>query len=322
MSPRSPAVIVGDDDDPHVCAVVEQILAAKHPNPDVVNLDQIQTSSVALTESGAFIGRADPHPRVDLSRPRRGWLRRLHSPDWAFGLKAGDVASVEAAAWHTAFTGVLIEAAVEWLTHPTALRISESKINQWRTARALGVQFPQTLVTSDPIEVAERFQGDVVVKPLGAAQFRIDGVTHTNFAHRVSPRDPILSALRSAPFIVQECLEANRHLRIVTVGSEAWVSALIATEGMPTDWRAEPANHRGFRPVHTGMSQVVGESLRVARAFGLGYSSQDWIETGDGFFLIDVNPSGQWLFLDDVVSVGISAAIAQQLIAPLNEAAI
>lgn len=312
-------MIVGDADDPHVSAVAQQLVAANRPRPEVVDLDEIQRSSVTLSETGPSVGRTRADPGIDLATPRRGWLRRLHSPTWAFGLVAGDIASVEAAAWHTAFSSALAESSVLWLTDPQDLRTSESKINQWRTARTLGIRFPKTLVTSDPKEVADTFSGDVVVKPLGAAQFWIDGVTHTSFAHRMDARDPTLDALRSAPFIVQECLVPRRHLRVVTVGNEAWVSALNATPEMAADWRSEAANHHGFRALRGGMDHVVEGALRVTSASRLGYSSQDWIETDDGVFLIDVNPSGQWLFLDEPIAASISRAIALTLSTPVGE---
>lgn len=319
MSPEPPALIVGDADDPHVRAVAQQLVAAGRSRPEVVDLDEIQRRGVTLSETGPSVGRTHANPGIDLATPRRGWLRRLHSPTWAFGLVAGDIASVEAAAWHTAFSSALAESRTLWLTDPRDLRTSESKIAQWRTARTLGIRFPKTLVTSDPKEVAETFKGDVVVKPLGAAQFWIDGVTHTSFAHRMDAGDPTLGALRFAPFIVQECLVARRHLRVVTVGNEAWVSALEASPKMATDWRSEAANHHGFRALHGDVEQVVEAALRVASASRLGYSSQDWIETDDGVFLIDVNPSGQWLFLDERVATSISLAIALTLSSPVGE---
>lgn len=45
----------------------------------------------------------------------------------------------------------------------------------------------------------------------------------------------------------------------------------------------------------------------------VGYSSQDWVETGAGKYFLDLNPSGQWLFLPAPVSVEVTNALAAWL---------
>ena len=39
------------------------------------------------------------------------------------------------------------------------------------------------------------------------------------------------------------------------------------------------------------------QAIHLAKALGIGYSSQDWLGVGNQRFFIDLNPGGQWLFL-------------------------
>src|SRR5919108_2675978 len=58
---------------------------------------------------------------------------------------------------------------------------------------------------------------------------------------------PELHDLAAAPFLLQERLKAEQHLRIVTVIDRAWVCELEAG-GLPLDWRTTESAHRSFFP--------------------------------------------------------------------------
>jgi hypothetical protein len=54
-------------------------------------------------------------------------------------------------------------------------------------------------------------------------------------------------------------------------------------------------------------------ALGLAVSLGLGFSSQDWVETADGYWFLDLNPSGQWLFLPELVAHPVTSAVAAWL---------
>jgi glutathione synthase/RimK-type ligase-like ATP-grasp enzyme len=97
----------------------------------------------------------------------------------------------------------------------------------------------------------------------------------------------------------------------VTVRHRAWTAALDA-RGVPLDWRGDIEAHGAFEPTKTP-SQVREAALGLAASLGLGYSSQDWIETADGYWFLDLNPSGQWLFLPEPVAGQVTSAVATWL---------
>jgi hypothetical protein len=109
---------------------------------------------------------------------------------------------------------------------------------------------------------------------------------------------------------VQSRLTAERHLRAVTVKDQCWVCELAAGD-LPVDWRRDEAAHDAF--VAADERGVERDALRLAGAFGVGYSSQDWIVSDGVAHFIDLNPAGQWLFLPEPVASGTTSAIAQWL---------
>lgn len=45
--------------------------------------------------------------------------------------------------------------------------------------------------------------------------------------------------------------------------------------------------------------EVEKHAVAIAAELNIGYSSQDWIDDGDTAWVVDINPGGQWLFLDE-----------------------
>ena len=253
---------------------------------------------------------------IDLSVVRAGWLRRFHRADWGLGIETGSLKALELGTWHSAYSWLLDTADVRWITEPVALRRAESKLRQWKAATFLGIPYPRTIVTTSTDAVASTFPGgEVIVKPIGTGQFIENGETRTVYAEAMMPTDSRLRALESAPFIVQQLLRARRHLRAVTVGDRSWVAALEVDPTAPADWRRRSQNHSAFKEVHNVDPIVAGGAIEIASELGLGYSSQDWIQTISGeMFLLDVNPAGQWLFLPQSIGTAVADAIADLLV--------
>ena len=200
------------------------------------------------------------------------------------------------------------DADIAWLSSYQQLVGTESKLLQARYASRLGITVPATVIASRVADIPAAFGDRLVIKPLGVGHFtEPDGEAMVVFARELDRSDPRLEALCRAPFIVQARVRASRHLRVVTVGTAVWVCGLDAA-GLPLDWRDSAASHDAFRPVDL---PIVGrQAVALAEALDVGYSSQDWIDTGDEAVFVDLNPAGQWLFLPEPVRSQVSAAIA------------
>lgn len=189
---------------------------------------------------------------------------------------------------------------------------AENKLVQLAVARHLGIHTPRTCVVGHRDLIPVSFGSRVVVKPLGPGAFTSDaGDLQVVFARLLDRDTPELDALGAAPFLIQECLEPEAHLRIVTVDERAWVFLLDAPSEL--DWRENDDAHHSFRPTGNH-ADVSVQALAITGALDVGYSSQDWIVTRDGSVrFIDLNPGGQWLFLPESGAAEVSAAIAAWL---------
>lgn len=233
-------------------------------------------------------------------------------PHWRRGVELGSQPAAIRSAWTALVTAVAGRTEIAWLTPLERLLLRENKMLQIAVANRLGIITPTTAVVSDPALIPAELGNQLVVKPLGAANYtdpeRAEQVVWANPVDRDSV---VLNQLAGAPFILQTHLEAERHLRVVTVGRSVWTCELMA-EGLPIDWRREETAHESF--VAASEPAVEDDAMRLAAALGIGYSSQDWIMTGGVGNFVDLNPAGQWMFLPDEVASAVTDAIALWLI--------
>jgi hypothetical protein len=300
-----PPLVVGVADDEHVEAVIS-VLGESGIQPLLIDAASLDAGTVSLppwTPRG-----------IDDGPEGRGWIRRLAPPEWRRASSLDSHDGVVRAAWATLLFGTLLSARCTWLTRLPELLTAENKLFQLCTARACGILVPHTVVATRMGHLTGFASSTVVVKPLGpSAYIDADGSDRVVAAQRVSMDDLDDALLADAPFLFQEELRAEAHLRIVTVGACAWVGRLSA-EGLPLDWRLDDAAHDSFQPAPDLAAGVGETAVTLARAAGVGYSSQDWVQTVDGeFMFLDLNPAGQWLFLPDDVAKPVTRAIASYL---------
>jgi hypothetical protein len=242
----------------------------------------------------------------------RGWLRRLASAGWDADVRLGGHRAAALASNLTLLAAVIRDSAVDWLTGVDDLFAAENKIVQYRAAVEAGARVPEFVVTGDRMLLRDRLGDKFVLKPLGPGNYQDEhGVYNVVFA-----RESEISGLNSvdlmaAPFLAQRIVRASVHLRVVTVGTQAWVAELDAV-GLPLDWRAHGPAHSSFRST-VRWPDVEKLAIAVSSKMNVGFSSQDWLIDDTGPFFVDLNPGGQWLFLPDVISGPATAAIADWL---------
>jgi hypothetical protein len=266
----------------------------------------------ALTDDGLLFSAHHGEVLIPADGQVRGWLRRLAPPDWRRDVAPSSHEGAVRAAWVALLVGIAHGCGISWLSEIERLFVAENKVVQQAAARALGISTPASAVVSEreriPSALGERF----VAKPLGPGQFEDpEGQPQVVFAKDLTRGAPELEALGGAPFLLQELIEAEQHLRIVTVADRAWVCALDARD-LPLDWRREDRAHDAFKP-SDGYADVAGAGLELASKLGVRYSSQDWLVVGGESYFLDLNPGGQWLFLPEPISSEVTAAIAAWL---------
>jgi RimK-like ATP-grasp domain len=240
------------------------------------------------------------------------WNRRWHNPAIIQTLDSkNNIQGYAQENWSHLINSISLCSNVTWVNHPHRQRIAGHKAYQLKIAHSLGFKIPRTLITSDP-EAARAFIGDfsspVICKSL-ATLFNAPA-TRTVLLTRDDLKQ--IKALTNAPSIFQECIEVERDIRVIVVGSNWFAGEIDTTKGSdPIDWRADFDNPWSK---HTLPNSIANSCISIVRELGLHYGAIDLRLTPKGeYIFFEINPGGQFLFLEVWTGLPITNAIAKYL---------
>lgn len=195
--------------------------------PFIVDVSTLEATPYSLSDRVLCLETGGGPKEVTLEARTRGWIRRLAPPHWRRGTRLGSEASAIRASWMALLASIAGDPEVTWLTPLDRLFLRENKLLQARVANRLGVPTPSTVVVSHREAIPSELGDRLIVKPLGPASFTAsDGAEQVVWTHEITRESPVLDRLAGAPFIVQRYLQAERHLRVVTVQDAAWTCEL------------------------------------------------------------------------------------------------
>lgn len=201
------------------------------------------------------------------------------------------------------------------------IRRAENKQAQLQVARDLGMDTPKTLITNDQEAVRAFYRecnGAIVTKMLSSFAVYEEGIEKVVFTNPVSLEDlKDLDGLTLCPMTFQEQIPKALELRATVVGDRIFTAAIDSQVSTLArhDWRKDGAalvsNWERFELPGLLEKQI----LRLMDHFELNYGALDFILTPDGrYVFLEVNPAGEFFWLEDCPGLPISPAIADLLL--------
>jgi len=251
---------------------------------------------------------------IDLAACRVAWWRRPQPfviPDGVSDPAEHAFAYNEC---HEAIAGLWEALDIFWINPPKLDDAAAKKSFQLRVAAEVGLSIPRTLITSSPAD-ALAFANSVGVE---RTVYKAFSATEQNWREtRLLRRQELalLDQVSLAPVIFQEYVPADVDLRVTVVGDRLFPAAIHSQEtAYKVDFRMEMGTAR-FSPVE--LPPDVGAALlRLMRRLGIVYGAIDMRRTPEGrHVFLEVNPAGQWRFIEERTGQPITRAIAELLAA-------
>ena len=261
---------------------------------------------------------------TDLSEVTAVWYRRFN----AGGDLPGDLDEQlrDASLKETRRTLVGLFASLDafWVDPFHRVKHAMNKQLQLKIARELGLPIPDTLTTNDPDAVrrfADAHPDGVVTKMLSSfAIYDEEGREQVVFTNPVGPEDlEEMEGLELCPMTFQENVPKEVELRVTVMGRRVFTASIDSQseERATHDWRREGARMIEQWQVHELPEDVEERLLGLCDRLGLNYGAIDLILTPEGrYVFLEINPSGEWFWLEHHPGFPLSRALAEVLTDP------
>lgn len=205
-----------------------------------------------------------------------------------------------------------------WVSRPEAIASARLKPYQIAVAKKVGFNVPETIVTNDDILALDFCnQGPSVFKPMSGYSFEYDGLVHTAYTTIITPEIlKNISLVRNQHVMLQRYVTKSCEIRITCVGDNYFATKLYSDnfEGI-VDHRT-PDNYLtiNYEPVVLP-GDVQAQIHTLLKELGLEYAAIDLAITSEGeYTFFEVNPIGQWLWIEEITGQPISKCLAMHLV--------
>jgi len=307
-------LIVSNFSDGHARAVISEL----HERGARVQLLDLADYPGKLALTLAFDGgnrrfqlRRPGGGQLDLDEVRAVWWRRPSEFGLPNTLRDPACRRLALSESTTAFHGLFEAMDALWINPPVLDAAASHKPYQLALAQRLGLEIPQTMMTSDPDEAREFWracEGDVIYKqfialPEAWSETRRLGEAETKAAD---------AAIRLAPVIFQRHVAAVADLRVTIIDEEVFAAAVDVRDlAYDVDVRL---NLDAKHVAHNLPDDIANKLRALMRHLGLMYGAIDLRLTNDGrYVFLEINPAGQFLYIEQQTGQPIAAKLAGTL---------
>lgn len=242
-----------------------------------------------------------PNPRVDCEDIEKG----------QFALRES----------YQALSGMFGNLKCFWVSRPASIIYAENKVTQLEVAKQIGFAVPRTVISSSADEIIDFIKSldyQAVVKPVKSG---FVGSSHLIFTTLLDPTPIEPERLSVIPSIYQEFIKKQYDIRVTVVGDRVFPVEIHSQVDVESriDWRESP-NPLMVQREHLLPGVVAERCVRIVKHFGLSFGAIDLAVTEAGeYFFLEINPNGQWAWIERRTTYKLSDAIIDLLVSCGNE---
>lgn len=194
------------------------------------------------------------------------------------------------------------------LTKPYILRYSENKTLQLIKAQEIGFYVPKSLITND-LSMAQSFlHENKIIKPLTTGKIMKDDIVEIFQTNLI---DYMEENIGLTPIYLQDYCKKLFEVRVTIVDREIFSVRIDAFDKI--DWRKN--QDRNKYSIITIPTEIKDKCFLLMDELNIKFGAFDFIvDNNEKYIFLEVNPNGQWLWLEDITGMKISDSIIKYLI--------
>ncbi len=208
---------------------------------------------------------------------------------------------------------------VTWVNLPDNNNRMENKMRQLLLAAEMGFHIPETLASNDPNQIREHaanYGGQLITKALYAPLLEEPDQDFFIFTNTIDLTDLVGAEeeLKISPSIFQQKLSPKVDYRVTVVGETVFSVKVEykAEREAPIDWRIIKDDiDFVLVEIPPDLEEKCREYVNLS---GLIFGAIDLIEYGGDFYFVEINPNGEWGWLQKPHNIPIAQTLCDLLI--------
>ena len=196
------------------------------------------------------------------------------------------------------------------LTKPSKLRNAENKVYQLSIARQIGFKLPKSLITNSPNDAKIFYAlNKSIVKPISTGKIKtkniIEYIQTNTVIDDLNIEDIILS-----PAYFQEYVKKDTEVRVTLINNVFYAVKIVSSNS--TDWRKADSKN-----IYENMELPNTIKVMCKKMLGemkIKFGAFDFIVSNNEYIFLEVNPNGQWYWLEEILELDISDTIHNFLV--------
>jgi len=200
---------------------------------------------------------------------------------------------------------------VNFLNSKYAMIKAENKLIQLKNAKNVGFYIPKTIITNDKSRLYQYLNQNkkYCIKPLYLGYFELNRNNYIPYTAIIEKCD--YDMIINYPVFIQEYVEKKYELRITCIGDKIFPVKILSQSNNSTkiDWRVDNCSSVEYMKTRIN-NELKNKCNKLLHCFNLNFACIDLIVgKNNKIYFLDLNPNGQWAWLDEILNLGIAKEI-------------
>ena len=202
-----------------------------------------------------------------------------------------------------------------WISNPNDIRVAENKILQLQIAKEVGFNLPASLLSnSKKKEIAFLDKYNAIIKPIKSGVVYEDDKNISLIYTALINKKDLLENNSKFPAYLQEAIFPKTDIRVTVVGNKVFAAKIIYDNLNKIDWREIDSTNIKYEE-HVLPENIISKCIQIVQKFNLIFGAIDLAIGKNGkYIFFEINPNGQWAWLEKNLGQNISEEIVNLLV--------